>query len=161
MPIHKLPKSHSGSSRTARTARSTKALSRSDVHPRQVVVVTVTGPLSQRPAALQSNEGNAQTRTISTCPSAGMAKIPNLEREVHGRERDLTNEDELRFGVYDELLYARNVPGIQGAQWTGIVTQVAISMLESGRVDAVVCVQSDDNDRWVEAPAVRAPMRNA
>lgn len=78
---------------------------------------------------------------------AGMAKIPKLEHQVHGRERDLSDEDELRFGVYDEMLYARNTPGIEGAQWTGIVTQVAINMLESGKVDAVVCVQSDENDR--------------
>jgi 7-hydroxymethyl chlorophyll a reductase len=76
-----------------------------------------------------------------------MAKIPKLEQQVHGRERDLNDEDELRFGVVDEMLYARNVPGIDGAQWTGIVTQIAISMLESGAVDAVVCVQSDENDR--------------
>jgi 7-hydroxymethyl chlorophyll a reductase len=48
----------------------------------------------------------------------------------------------------EEMLYARNVPGIDGAQWTGIVTQIAISMLESGAVDAVVCVQSDENDRY-------------
>lgn len=78
---------------------------------------------------------------------AGMAKIPQLEKQVHGRERNLDDEDELRFGVFDEMLYARNVPGIEGAQWTGIVTQVAINMLESGAVDAVVCVQSDENDR--------------
>lgn len=82
---------------------------------------------------------------------AGMAKIPQLEQLVHGRERDLDDEDELRFGVVDEMLYARNVPGIEGAQWTGIVTQIAISMLESGAVDAVVCVQSDENDRCSSA----------
>lgn len=76
-----------------------------------------------------------------------MSKIPQLEQQVHGRERNLEDEDELRFGVVDEMLYARNVPGIDGAQWTGIVTQIAINMLESGAVDAVVCVQSDENDR--------------
>ena len=26
--------------------------------------------------------------------------------------------------------------------------QIAIEMLQSGKVDAVVCVQSDENDRW-------------
>ena len=26
--------------------------------------------------------------------------------------------------------------------------QIACEMLKSGKVDAVVCVQSDDNDRW-------------
>ncbi len=36
----------------------------------------------------------------------------------------MTNDDELHFGVLKETLYARNKPAIQGAQWTGIVTQV-------------------------------------
>ena len=50
------------------------------------------------------------------------------------------------------MLYARNVPAVQGAQWTGIVTQIAIEMLESGRVEAVVCVQSDEHDRFKPKP---------
>lgn len=28
-----------------------------------------------------------------------------------------------------------------GAQWTGIVTTIAIEMLKSGMVEAVICVQ--------------------
>lgn len=60
--------------------------------------------------------------------------------------------DDLHFGVRQEMLYARNVPAIKGAQWTGIVSQIAIEMLESGRVEAVVCVQSDDNDRFKPKP---------
>lgn len=76
-----------------------------------------------------------------------MSKIERLEEQVHGRSRDLDNWDDIHFGVHEEMLYARNVEPIQGAQWTGIVTKIAISMLESGAVDAVVCVQSDENDR--------------
>jgi len=49
--------------------------------------------------------------------------------------------DDLHFGVQQEMLYAKNTPPIPGAQWTGIVTQIAIEMLTSGKVDAVVCVQ--------------------
>lgn len=37
-------------------------------------------------------------------------------------------------------------------QWTGIVTSIAIEMLESGKVDAVVCVQNDENDRFGPKP---------
>lgn len=50
------------------------------------------------------------------------------------------------------MLYARNTPPVEGAQWTGIVTQIAIEMLESGKVEAVVCVQSDENDRFSPKP---------
>lgn len=53
-------------------------------------------------------------------------------------------------------MYARNTPAVEGAQWTGIVTQIALNMLESGAVDAVVCVQSADGDRFEPKP-VRPP----
>ncbi|KAI7836528.1 hypothetical protein COHA_009628 [Chlorella ohadii] len=72
----------------------------------------------------------------------GMSRIGQLEEQVHGRQRDLGSEDELRFGVQQEVLYARNRPPI------------AIEMLESGKVDAVVCVQSDENDRFTPKPMV-------
>ena len=47
---------------------------------------------------------------------------------------------------------ARNTPPVEGAQWTGIVTQIAIEMLESGKVEAVVCVQSQEQDRFAPMP---------
>lgn len=67
-------------------------------------------------------------------------------------DRDLDNEDDLLFGVHEEMLYARNSAPVPGAQWTGIVTQIAIDMLESGAVEAVVCVQSQDGDRFAPKP---------
>jgi len=66
--------------------------------------------------------------------------------------RDLDSLDDLHFGVHKEMMYATNSPPVPGAQWTGIVTQIAIEMLESGRVEAVVCVQSDENDRFTPKP---------
>ena len=41
---------------------------------------------------------------------------------------------------------------MEGAQWTGIVTQIAMDMLESGKVEAVVCVQSQERDRFAPMP---------
>ncbi|KAL6760746.1 coenzyme F420 hydrogenase family [Haematococcus lacustris] len=84
----------------------------------------------------------------------GMSRVEQLEPRIHGRGRNLGNEDEVRFGVVQETLYARNSPGIPGAQWTGIVTQIAISMLESGMVEAVVCVQADPQDRFSPRPMI-------
>lgn len=84
----------------------------------------------------------------------GMSRTELLEEQVHGRKRDLDKEDDLLFGVHEEMLYARNSPPVQGAQWTGIVTQIAIDMLDSGTVDAVVCVQSQDGDRFAPKPVV-------
>lgn len=48
--------------------------------------------------------------------------------------------------------YASNKAPVQGAQWTGIVTQIAIEMLEGGLVDAVVCVQNQEHDRFAPKP---------
>ena len=51
---------------------------------------------------------------------------------------------------------ARVVPErrVEGVQWTGIVTATACLMLESGMVDAVVCVQSQEDDRFGPKPVV-------
>ncbi len=80
-----------------------------------------------------------------------MSKIDKLEAQVHGRQRNM-NTDELHFGVNQRMLYARNRSPIPGVQWTGIVTQVAVNMLQQGTVDAVVCVQSDADDRFTPKP---------
>jgi hypothetical protein len=66
--------------------------------------------------------------------------------------RDLDSLDDLHFGVHESMMYASNTPPVPGAQWTGIVTQIAIEMLESGQVEAVVCVQNDESDRFTPKP---------
>ena len=42
--------------------------------------------------------------------------------------RDLDN-DELRLGVVDEVFYAKKNDPVPGAQWTGIITSIAVEML--------------------------------
>ena len=66
--------------------------------------------------------------------------------------RDLDSMDDLHFGVHQDMMYALAAPPVPGAQWTGVVTRIAIEMLESGQVEAVVCVQSDENDRFNPKP---------
>ncbi|KAM5553430.1 hypothetical protein ABKV19_025578 [Rosa sericea] len=84
----------------------------------------------------------------------GMSKIEGLEPVVHGRGRKPDSLDEMHLGVYEELLYARKVKPVEGAQWTGIVTTIAIEMLKSGMVEAVICVQSDPEDRFSPMPVL-------
>lgn len=55
-----------------------------------------------------------------------MSRIEAAEVAVHGRGRNLDNDDELHFGVHTQMLYAKNSPGVAGAQWTGVVTQACI-----------------------------------
>lgn len=94
----------------------------------------------------------------------GMSRMDHAEIQVHGRPRDLTTmewsnknnnnqkrkspsqAEEARFGVmYEPMRLAKGVK-ISDAQWTGVVTSIALSMIDSGMVDAVVCIASA-NDR--------------
>jgi len=75
----------------------------------------------------------------------GMGRLPALEEQTHGRSRQLSG-DELHFGVHEQLLLGRMQQPLAGAQWTGIVSSIAIAALRSGLVDGVVCVAcSPDN----------------
>ncbi|XP_059066038.1 7-hydroxymethyl chlorophyll a reductase, chloroplastic-like [Cryptomeria japonica] len=84
----------------------------------------------------------------------GMSRIEALEPRVHGRGRKEDSLDDLYFGVHEEMNYARKIEPVEGAQWTGIVTTIAIEMLRSNKVDAVICVQSDPEDRFMPQPVV-------
>ncbi|RVW96786.1 7-hydroxymethyl chlorophyll a reductase, chloroplastic [Vitis vinifera] len=59
----------------------------------------------------------------------------SLEPLVHGRGRKDYSLDETYLGVYEQLLYARKTEPVEGAQWTGIVTTIAIEMLKAGMVE--------------------------
>ncbi|KAF0888522.1 hypothetical protein E2562_014741 [Oryza meyeriana var. granulata] len=83
----------------------------------------------------------------------GMSRVEDLEPLVHGRGRK-QDMDEMYFGVYEQLLYARKMKPVEGAQWTGIVTTIAVEMLKANMVDAVVCVQSDPDDRLAPRPVL-------
>jgi 3,8-divinyl protochlorophyllide a 8-vinyl-reductase (ferredoxin) len=81
-------------------------------------------------------------------------QIPALETQTHGRSRDLDREDELYFGVHQQMMAARKIEPIPGAQWTGIVSTIAIEMLEQGLVEGVVCVQNTPEDRFQPMPII-------
>jgi 3,8-divinyl protochlorophyllide a 8-vinyl-reductase (ferredoxin) len=80
--------------------------------------------------------------------------ISELETEIHGRSRDLESDRDLYFGVHQEMMAARKIEPIPGAQWTGIVSSIAIEMLKQGMVEGVVCVQSSEGDRFQPKPII-------
>jgi 3,8-divinyl protochlorophyllide a 8-vinyl-reductase (ferredoxin) len=80
--------------------------------------------------------------------------IGEMEERIHGKSRDLENERELYFGVHQEMIAARKTQPIPGAQWTGIVSSIAIEMLEKGLVEGVVCVQNTESDRFTPKPII-------
>ena len=89
--------------------------------------------------------------------------IDGMEDTIHGRKRNINDivwddnssndgvADEARFGVMKSPMMLAKGKGIVNAQWTGVTTGIAVSMLESKMVDAVVCIASkdeQDSDGW-------------
>ena len=81
-------------------------------------------------------------------------QIKELEEQSHSRSRNLDDPDELYFGVQPEMMAARKKEPIPGAQWTGIVSSIAIEMLNNGIVEGVVCVQNTKEDRVQPMPVI-------
>ncbi|MBD2503754.1 Coenzyme F420 hydrogenase/dehydrogenase, beta subunit C-terminal domain [Anabaena azotica] len=81
-------------------------------------------------------------------------QIDTLEEQTHRRSRDLDNPDELYFGVHQDMMAAKKQQPIAGAQWTGIVSTIAIEMLNRGLVEGVVCVQNSKEDRFQPLPVI-------
>lgn len=81
-------------------------------------------------------------------------QFDKLETKVHGRKRDLDQEQEMYFGVHQKMVAARKTEPIEGAQWTGIVSSLACKMLEEKLVEGVVCVQNTPEDRFQPNPII-------
>ncbi|BDA69717.1 hypothetical protein DSM106972_090130 [Dulcicalothrix desertica PCC 7102] len=81
-------------------------------------------------------------------------QFETLELQSHGATRNLDNPDEVYFGVHQEMMAARKQQPIEGAQWTGIVSSIAIEMLNRGMVEGVVCVQNTKEDRFGPMPVI-------
>ena len=81
-------------------------------------------------------------------------QFPELETQTHGRDRHLEDETEQYFGVHQDMMAARKKEPIEGAQWTGIVSSIAIAMLTQGQVEGVVCVQNTEADRFQPKPVI-------
>jgi len=79
-------------------------------------------------------------------------QIADLEAASHGKSRDLNQENDLYFGVHQEMMAAKKKQAIPGAQWTGIVSTIACEMLDRGLVEGVVCVQHTAEDRFQPQP---------
>jgi coenzyme F420 hydrogenase subunit beta len=79
---------------------------------------------------------------------------PALERAIHGREADPALGDEAFFGVTLAMQRASLAPAAPGAQWTGITTTIAATLLETGAVDAVLTVAPDPADKWKPLPVI-------
>lgn len=115
-------------------------------------------PSSRRPAKeLCSECGLCDTYYIHYVKEACAfinQQIPQLEEQSHGRSRDLEQPNDVYFGVHQEMMAAQKLEPIPGAQWTGIVSSIAIEMLHRGLVEGVVCVQNTESDRFQPMPII-------
>lgn len=115
-------------------------------------------PDSRRPAKeLCSECGLCDTYYIHYVKTACAflnQQIAELEAQTHDRSRNLEHPDELYFGVHQTMMAARKTEPILGAQWTGIVSTIAIEMLNRGMVEGVVCVQNTKEDRFGPMPII-------
>ena len=60
------------------------------------------------------------------------------EEKLFGRRRNPADRNELAFGITRRRFNARIIEPIEGAQWGGIITRIALRALETGVVDGVV-----------------------
>jgi coenzyme F420 hydrogenase subunit beta len=115
-------------------------------------------PSSRRPAKeLCSECGLCDTYYIHYVKEACAfinQQIPELEEQTHGRSRNLDATNDVYFGVHQSMMAARKTEPIPGAQWTGIVSSIAIEMLNRGLVEGVVCVQNTKEDRFQPMPVI-------
>jgi 3,8-divinyl protochlorophyllide a 8-vinyl-reductase (ferredoxin) len=115
-------------------------------------------PTSKRPAKeLCSECGLCDTYYIHYVKEACAfinQQIPVLEEQTHGRSRDLDAPNDVYFGVHQSMMAARKTQPIEGAQWTGMVSSIAIEMLNRGMVEGVVCVQNTPEDRFGPMPVI-------
>jgi len=110
------------------------------------------------PRSLCTDCGISRTKNPSRCGTACQfikPDYPKLETQIHGRERDENiNSDELHFGTFKRIVKAKLKSPSEGAQWTGITTQLAEQLLAHGLVDAVIAVKPNESDRWKPEPVL-------
>ena len=73
-----------------------------------------------------------------------------IEQRLFGRNR--RDGDELRFGIFQQMLAARMKQPVARAQWSGMVTSLAARLLERGEVDAVITASTMPGTRFAPQP---------
>jgi coenzyme F420-reducing hydrogenase beta subunit len=76
------------------------------------------------------------------------------EEAVFGRERYLTDADEVRFGISKRRMIAELKNPIEDAQWSGIITRIALRAFESKLVEGVITLHRSKADYFFPEPVL-------
>lgn len=60
------------------------------------------------------------------------------EERIFGRTRNMQDEDEIAFGISRRRFYGQLKRPVEGAQWGGIITRIALRALETALVEGVI-----------------------
>ena len=94
-----------------------------------------TPPLAEaEPRTLCTDCGISRTDDPKACGRACQfiqPDYPRLETHVHGRARDSARADETHFGVFKAMHRARLANPTEGAQWTGITSEIGARLIVS------------------------------
>ncbi|MFK7764293.1 MAG: Coenzyme F420 hydrogenase/dehydrogenase, beta subunit C-terminal domain [Roseobacter sp.] len=107
------------------------------------------------PRGLCTDCGVSRMKDARACGKACQFIAPDypaLERAVHGRLR--ATGDEAFFGPFQAMYRARMADPKEGAQWTGITTSVGADLLARGKVQGVLTMIPDTEDKWRPVPAL-------
>ncbi|NTW55840.1 MAG: coenzyme F420 hydrogenase [Chlorobiaceae bacterium] len=78
------------------------------------------------------------------------------EREIRlfGRERSLDDPVEMRFGITSERFTAQLKKPLEGSQWSGIITRMAVRAFEENLVEGVVTLRRAPEDHFFSVPVL-------
>ncbi|NTV99514.1 MAG: coenzyme F420 hydrogenase, partial [Chlorobiaceae bacterium] len=74
------------------------------------------------------------------------------EKQLFGRERNLDDPVEMRFGITTERFTAQLKKPLEGSQWSGIITRMAVRAFEENLVEGVVSLRRSPDDHAFSLP---------
>ncbi len=92
-----------------------------------------------------------RSRMAETCVFV-RNRAAEIERRLHGRLR--RPGDEMRFGIFQEMVAARLRSPVSGAQWSGLVTSLSSRLLERHEVEAVILAGTEPGTRFAPRPVL-------
>ncbi|NTU97451.1 MAG: coenzyme F420 hydrogenase [Chlorobiaceae bacterium] len=76
------------------------------------------------------------------------------EKKLFGRERSLDDPFEMRFGITTERFTAQLKKPLEGSQWSGIITRMAVRAFEENIVEGVVSLRRSPDEHFFSIPVL-------